>query len=191
MRLLLICMVFGFSFHVYGQSIEKQAKKESKQLEKEGWKSISSDKTIQEQIEHSIALNYTSGNDFFVGNGNAKSEDFGISTKAARADAQIKLAGTLSSEVSSRITSRLSSGLDKSEEEFILNATINVLASIKTDLILHIFRYDESERAYYTRSIVKVDKRDFLNRLNEQIGSDISKRLNVDESEIHSIMLDN
>lgn len=191
MRFLFAVIAISFSLLLFGQSIEKQAKKESKALEKEGWKPVSSDQPIYEQIEQTISLNYTSGKDFYIGNGDARSNDFGISAKAARADAQIKLASTLSSEVSARIASRLSSGLDKTDEEFLLTATINVLASIKTDLILHIYRYDDAENIYYARSVVKVDKQDFLNRLNEQVSTVISNRLNVDQNEVDSIIFNN
>lgn len=143
---------------VVGQSYQKEAKKQQKALEKEGWKTLPGDKPMLEQLANSLELRNRSNTKVLVGEGSSSTAVFEAAMKGSKMIAQRNLAGLFASSVSSLVQSN-----QGELEGFLSESIVKVSASLNSNTVMTIYR--EQGGNYEFKTIVSCAIRDFWNLL--------------------------
>lgn len=147
---------------VAAQGFQKEAKKQQKALEKEGWKILPGDKPMLEQLTSSLELRSRSNAArVLVSEGSASTSVFEAAMKGSKMTAQRNLAGLFASSVSSLVQSGQSAEL----EGFLSESVVRVSASLRSNTVMTIFR--EQGGNYEFKTVVSCTIRDFWNLLPE------------------------
>ena len=101
-RLFVGIFVLLGTISVCAQSYQKEAKKQQKALEKEGWKVLPGDKPMVEQLTSSLELRNRSNTRVLVSEGSASTAVFEAAMKGSKMTAQRNLAGLFASSVLSK-----------------------------------------------------------------------------------------
>ena len=151
-------MILG-TINVSAQNYQKEAKKQQRALEKEGWKILPGDKPMAEQLASSLELRSQSNTRVLVSEGSASTAVFEAAMKGSKMTAQRNLAGLFASSVSSLVQSSQSSEL----EVFLSESVVKVSASLRSNTVMTIYR--EQGGKYEFKTVVSCAMRDFWNLL--------------------------
>lgn len=143
------------------QNYQKEAKKQQKTLEKEGWKVLPGDKPMIEQLASSLELRNRSNTRVLVSEGSASTSVFEAAMKGSKMTAQRNLAGLFASSVSSLVQSSQSSEL----EGFLSESVVKVSASLRSNTVMTIYR--ETGGKYEFKTVVSCAMRDFWSLMPE------------------------
>ncbi len=143
------------------QSYQKEARKQVKSLEKEGWKTLPGEKPMLEQLTSSLELRSRSNTRILVSEGSASTSVFEAAMKGSRMTAQRNLASMFASSVSSMVQSSKGTEL----EGFLSESVVKVSASLRSNTVMTIFR--EKDGNFEFKTVVSCAIRDFWNLLPE------------------------
>lgn len=143
------------------QNYQKEAKKQVKSLEKEGWKTLPGDKPMLEQLTSSLELRSRNNTRVLVSEGSASTTVFEAAMKGSKMTAQRNLASLFASSVSSMVQSNQGTEL----EGFLSESVVKVSASLKSNTVMTIYR--EQNGNFEFKTIVSCNMRDFWNLLPE------------------------
>lgn len=171
----ILAIVLVFSWEVIlCQNLEKEAKKQLKTLQKEGWETLDQDGELLNQLIRSLELRSgESSSKVLVSQGSAVTSNFEIAMKASKLDAQRNLAGLFASSVSSRVQTQKSGEL----EAFLSKSVVKIAASLKSTTVMRVYR--QSGDDYEFRTIVSCSLRDFWNLLPSEDKSTLKNQFGL------------
>lgn len=143
------------------QNYQKEAKKQRKVLEKEGWQVLPGDQPLEEQLANSLELRNRISADIIVSEGSATSPMFESAMKGSKMMAQRSLASLFASKVKTLVESTQGSEL----ERFLSKSVVKVSASLRSNTVMTIYR--EKEGNYEFKTVVSCATREFWNLLPE------------------------
>lgn len=143
------------------QNYQKEAKKQVKSLEKDGWKTLPGDKPLLEQLTSSLELKSRSDTRLLVSEGSASTTVFEAALKGSKMTAQRNLASLFASSVSSMAQSNQGTEL----EGFLIESVVKVSARLKSNTVMTIYR--ERDGNFEFKTVVSCATRDFWNLLQD------------------------
>ncbi len=158
-RLLLVAVLFLVTPCLWAQNYQKEAKKQQKSLEKEGWQTLPGDKSMLQQLTSSLELRSRSSSNVLVSEGTARTSIFEAGMKGSKMTAQRNLASLFASSVTSMVQSNKGSEL----EGFLSESVVKVSASLRSNTVVAIYR--EKDGYYEFRTVVSCAMQDFWNLL--------------------------
>ena len=156
---ILYAVLFSYACVAFGQSASKEAKKQYKSLQKEGWEVLPGDDPLLDQLTLSLQKIGELEKGTLVSEGSATTSRFEAAMKGSRILAQRNLASLFASSVSSYTKSEKGADLEK----FLSQSVVKVTASLRSETIMTIYR--EVDGKYEFKTMVSCKTKDFWNLL--------------------------